>query len=61
MRESRVFAERTPLSQKDRTIKNIDKAIENEKGFCEDIDKIKDVIGSNVGKLIEEMRKKEEQ
>ncbi len=36
---------------------NIDKAIENEKNFCEDIEKLENRLGSNVGKLIVEMRK----
>lgn len=37
-------------------IKDIDKAIQNEKCFCEDIEMLKDRVGSNVGRLIEEMR-----
>lgn len=35
----------------------IDKAIENEKKFCEDIEKLECSIGSNLGKLIDEMRR----
>ncbi|WP_411338464.1 RloB family protein [Enterocloster lavalensis] len=37
-------------------VRNIDKAISNEKKFCEDIAKLEDSIGSNIGILIEEMR-----
>jgi len=32
---------------------NIKKAIKNEKAFCEDLDKLKEQLGSNVGKLLE--------
>lgn len=39
-------------------VRDIDKAIENEKEFCEDIEELKDSVGSNIGKLICEMRKK---
>lgn len=38
-------------------VRDIDKAIENEKEFCEDIEELKDSVGSNIGKLICEMRK----
>lgn len=38
-------------------VKDIDKAIENEKKFCEDIEKLECSVGSNIGKLIENMRK----
>ncbi len=38
-------------------VKNIYKAIENEKKFCEDIEELEHSLGSNVGKLIIEMRK----
>ena len=37
-------------------IERIDKAIENEKCFCEDIELLESSIGSNLGKLIEVMR-----
>lgn len=37
-------------------VKNIDKAINNEKKFCEDIVKLENFIGSNIGKLIMNMR-----
>jgi len=37
-------------------VKRIDKAIENEKEFCEDIEELECAIGSNVGKLIAKMR-----
>lgn len=37
-------------------VKNIDRAIENEKKFCEDIVLLENTVGSNLGKLIEEMR-----
>lgn len=36
---------------------NIDRAIKNEKNFEEDIRGLKEKLGSNVGKLIEDMRK----
>lgn len=38
-------------------VKNIDKAIENEKRFCEDIEELENSVGSNIGKLIIRMRK----
>lgn len=37
-------------------VKNVEKAIENEKKFCEDIEKLEYSVGSNVGKLIESMK-----
>lgn len=37
-------------------VNNIDNAIENEKKFCEDIEELGNSLGSNVGKLIDEMR-----
>lgn len=37
-------------------VEKIDVAIENEKHFCEDIEKLEHTVGSNLGKLIEEMR-----
>lgn len=37
-------------------IKSVDVAINNEKEFCESIDELKYVIGSNIGLLIYEMR-----
>lgn len=37
-------------------ISNIDKAIENEKKFCEDINQLECKLGSNVGTLITELR-----
>ena len=37
-------------------MKNIDNAINNEKKFCEDIVGLENSIGSNIGKLISEMR-----
>lgn len=37
-------------------VKNIDISIKNEKEFCEDIQRLKDSIGSNIGILIEDMR-----
>ena len=37
-------------------VKNIDKAIRNEKEFCEDVEGLKDSVGSNIGKLIIEMK-----
>lgn len=40
-------------------VRDIDKAIENEKEFCEDIEELEASVGSNIGKLICEMRKKQ--
>lgn len=37
-------------------VRNIDKAINNEKQFCEDIKELENSIGSNIGKLIESIR-----
>lgn len=37
-------------------VKSIDKAIENEKKFCEDIEQLECNVGSNLGLLIQEMR-----
>ena len=37
-------------------VREINKAIENEKQFCEDIVSLKNSVGSNLGKLIENMR-----
>lgn len=37
-------------------VKEIDKAIENEKRFCEDIEELEHSVGSNIGKLINKMR-----
>ena len=37
-------------------MKRIEKAIKNEKMFCEDEDGLKDHIGSRVGLLIEELK-----
>ena len=37
-------------------VKRIDKAIENEKEFCEDVEKLKNKVGSNLGILIKEMK-----
>lgn len=37
-------------------VNRIEKAIENEKKFCEDIKELESSLGSNVGKLIVEMR-----
>lgn len=38
-------------------VERIDKAINNEKYFCEDIEELENKLGSNVGLLIEELRK----
>lgn len=35
---------------------DIDRAVDNEKKFCEDVVNLEKSIGSNVGKLIMEMR-----
>ena len=40
----------------EKLVKNIDKAIENEKKFCEDIEKLENSVGSNIGRLIQKMR-----
>jgi len=37
-------------------VKHIDKAIENEKEFCEDVVLLKNKVGSNLGNLIKEMK-----
>lgn len=37
-------------------VKEIDKAIENEKKFCEDIEELECSVGSNIGRLITRMR-----
>jgi len=37
-------------------IRDIDKAIENEKKFCEDIEELENTVGSNIGVLITQMR-----
>ena len=42
--------------QAEELVKNIDKAIQNEKKFCEDIKGLESSVGSNIGRLIEEMR-----
>lgn len=38
-------------------VRNIEKAIRNEQLFCEDVNLLKDIIGSNVGMLIREMQR----
>lgn len=38
-------------------VRNVDVAIQNEKKFCEDINGLKNTVGSNVGLLICEMRR----
>lgn len=42
--------------QAEEFVKNIDKAIKNEKEFCEDIIGLESFVGSNIGRLIEDMR-----
>ena len=39
-------------------IEKIDLAIENEKQFCENIEELKDKLGSNIGLLIKELKEK---
>ena len=39
-------------------IEKIDLAIENEKKFCENIEELKDKLGSNIGLLIKELKEK---
>lgn len=40
----------------ERLVRNIDKAIYNEKKFCEDIEELQESVGSNIGILVSEMR-----
>ena len=40
----------------EKLVKNIDKAIENEKKFCEDIEQLENSVGSNIGRLVQKMR-----
>lgn len=40
----------------EKLVENIDKAIENEKKFCEDIEKLENSVGSNIGRLVQRMR-----
>ena len=59
---SKIFKEnnknyRKSIYDAEMLVKNIDIAIKNEKEFCEDIEELKDSIGSNIGLLIEDMRK----
>lgn len=42
--------------QAETLVKDIDKAIENEKQFCEEIKELKEHVGSNIGVLITQMR-----
>lgn len=42
--------------QAEKLVSDIDKAIQNEKEFCEDITGLENSVGSNIGKLIEKMR-----
>ena len=37
-------------------VKNIDNAINNEKKFCENVEELENSVGSNIGKLIIDMR-----
>ena len=37
-------------------LRRVDKAVQNEKKFCEDIVKLEYEAGSNVGRLIEELK-----
>ena len=41
-----------------RLVKNVDNAIKNENKYCEDLRKLENAVGSNIGLLICEMRKK---
>lgn len=40
----------------EKLLKDIDKAISNEKEFCEDVAELENCVGSNIGKLITDMR-----
>lgn len=42
--------------QAEELVGNIDKAIQNEKEFCEDIVELESSVGSNIGRFIEKMR-----
>lgn len=42
--------------QAEELVRDIDKAIQNEKEFCEDVVKLENSVGSNIGRLIEKMR-----
>ncbi|MEE1242688.1 RloB family protein [Frisingicoccus sp.] len=42
--------------QAEELVRDIDKAIQNEKEFCEDINGLENTVGSNIGRLIEKMR-----
>lgn len=42
--------------QAEELVRDIDKAIRNEKAFCEDIIGLENSVGSNIGRLIERMR-----
>lgn len=37
-------------------VKDIDRAVQNEKEFCEDLEGLENAVGSNIGRLIEKMR-----
>lgn len=54
----RIFNYKKSKYNADALVKNIDRAIENEKKFCEDIEKLEKSVGSNIGLLITEMRSK---
>lgn len=43
--------------QAEELVGDIDKAIRNEKEFCEEIEGLENSVGSNIGRLIEDMRK----
>lgn len=43
--------------QAEKLVGDIDKAIKNEREFCEDIVGLENSVGSNIGRLIEDMRK----
>ncbi|MCI8298755.1 MAG: RloB domain-containing protein [Lachnospiraceae bacterium] len=40
----------------EKLVKDIDLAINNEKEFCEDVVELENSVGSNIGKLITDMR-----
>ncbi len=42
--------------QAEELVRNIDTAIRNERKFCEDIEGLKSFVGSNIGKLIKNLR-----
>ncbi len=55
---SNIFKYNKASYDTEKLIENIDKAIENEKLFCENIKDLENQLGSSIGKLISKMRDK---